>query len=1573
MKTSTHPTKETIAEQILDYWHTLEFLGQDALPSLTYEERRKNAEAVKRVQAGGAPGKEAPKVLRLITPVERGCDLLGVVRREAERHGMGCWGNITVYAGRNRRERWIREIARALDEEDARPEESQEEIAWFGLELSPQGAYIERTFSLSPIIWALNHIEAQAGKTQAGKAQAGSAQAGRAQAGKALASCLSEQSYREDVDAFEQYFKKIGEEEQLEKMARMEEGAESLSSESTAESDFPDLQDADTAAPLKIPSDDSNPFSPITFEHIDHVYREVQETYIKPVLGHGGETGDGSADEAQGEKFYCILLCQVYKDEETREKYGEEDYLGLGRAFFADDLQLVLSKLQMEKADGKSDVPEPLIRYIAGAYADYYPESGVLPREERVDLEHAGPDDEAGDMLREQLAGILDVRNAPIGKWPSKFMPALMQQAAVNLAVAEDERTGAVFSVNGPPGTGKTTLLKEIIVHNIVQRAGLLADYEKPDDAFCECSFLHGEKRGNGYSDWYPKYYKLKNDKINDYGILVTSCNNTAVENITKELPLAGGITGAMAADAKDSQVFKEQLRDVRRLFDPEESACCEALYCKDKEKSGEYRDIYFTEYANGLLGNDSAWGLISAALGKRSNIHRFYQNVLRHLDADFYKNEKIDRRLEDYQRVRAQFLAQKQKVEQLRDELAVWCEREKELRKFCAESMRGFQARRRENEKAVKTLEEDGRKREVLEGRIREQEILAAEKGGELEAASRKLEAAREAMAQADQQYEETLRSAGRAKGDDSVLDKVRFLFSSKETKELAEKCAAKAKEQKAVLEQRRAECQELECVHEKILQKKEESEAGLRALEEERERLVREMDEIPGQMEARRHEIRQLEDGIEAAKKEYREALDGQLRGADDVSRFTAMDEPFMRAFLSEDEGESTGAQVANLWFTQAYNREREKLFSAAMQLNKAFVLSSKNCFRNYRNLALLWQETKEDNELVTFHPEDREACFGPLLQSLFLLVPVISTTFASVGSFLKDIKEPRMLGTLIVDEAGQAPPQMAVGAMYRCRKTVIVGDPKQVEPVVTDDLQLLKKAYREDVYKPYKSKQASVQQFADRINPYGTYMENEYNEREWVGCPLVVHRRCISPMYDISNHISYNDTMKQQTREPSAKKAEMFCYPGSRWINVAGKEAGKKNHFVEAQGKRVLEILELAFSKADEPSLFVITPFTTVKTGMVKCIENSLRQDHETVLYQKRNSVREWMYKNIGTVHTFQGKEAGEVIFLLGCDAGKESAGAIRWVNSNLVNVAVTRAKYRLYVVGDERAWKESVYISQAKSMIDLYALKELGNAVYGEAKGSEEERRDRALTYCRQLPPAESFSVDAEEGDNGEMEYEPGPEIYLNELRSGGLLLQSLTDEQLKGYGFSREAFEALNPQVREYIEWGIKIYSMLKKLIVQYKLTDIDTSCCGILFCKAAELQVKECFYEGVKKHFPDYRVKLAGGRQTPVKEVKKDKMLLGTFQNILGVESHRRMLAEHMGRTGEKRCDFAWWTRFHRNLDQCRELRNACCHCDKFVFNQVNRLLTVLFLRDKGDQEPVMDGVVRDSEMGRRL
>lgn len=1532
MKDNTPYKKQEIAETVLDYWYTLEFLSQDALPRLSYEERRKNSEAAKAASAG----KAAAKVLKLMTAVGKDADILELARSEAKRHGMSCCGNLSVYVGRIGREQCIQAIARRLHEEDGRPEVSNDEIACFSIQLNPSGGYIEKTFSLSPMIWAISHLE---------KAE-----------GKSLAQCLSHQAYREDIETYDRQMKSWGGD------AEAPVGSEPVGSESDGSE--PVRSAPDGSEPVGSEPDGSAPDAEVrsgavTSGQIASIYREIYDRYMKGSLETDRECS-------------CMIVYQVFKDEDGRETYEDDDYPGLGRNFFAEDLKLVLSGLQTGSFDNSHPMLKSLISYITGPYGDFYPEEKLLSFEGRSDLEHPEAGDTKGEKLRETLAGILDVQNAPEGKWPSRFMPALMQQTAVNLAVSERPDGGQIFSVNGPPGTGKTTLLKEIIADHIIRKAVYLSEYEKPDEAFEERSFLHGEKGGNGYARWYPKYYRLKDERINDCSILVTSCNNGAVENITKELPLEKGITGALAALKTDSRLCREQLEEVKTLFTAASSDRYEELYCNDKARKGMYQDIYFTEYARDLLGGEEAWGLISAALGRKSNIHKFYQNVLSHLDGDFYRNEKVEARLEQYKRIRKEFREQRTKVEKMREELADHCRDEASVRHLCVESKERIRRLSQDTEQKTIAANECTRQADKLGMQAEGLRAELEEKEREAKLAGGKAEKSREAYARADREYEEKLKSSIDTRKSIHTFK----LFHRSDTKaknELADKYAREAQD----LRQKADEMRGLMETDQAVFYRLEEEAKGLRRKtaewNERLETLGKESEGLKRAIEKNHYEKVCCEQRLKEERERYAGRLKARLETADDVGRFVPLDDDFMEHFLSMDEKESTWAQVSNPWFTDGYNREREKLFFLALQVSKAFILSSKCCFRNYRNLALLWQETREDNETVSFHQEDREACFGPLLQTLFLLVPVISTTFASVGNFLRDIKEPNVLGTLIVDEAGQAPPQMAVGALYRSRRAVIVGDPKQVEPVVTDDLQLLKKAYKENVYKPYKAKNVSVQQLADLINPYGTYMENDKNEKEWLGCPLVVHRRCISPMYDISNQISYSNTMKQQTGAPSKEKEELFCFGGSQWINVKGREKGNKNHFVEAQARRAAQILETAFSRSDDPSLFIITPFTTVKSGMIQYLEGRLKTSDGSVLYEKRGSVKGWMYDHIGTVHTFQGKEANEVIFLLGCDEGREAAGAVRWVNANIVNVAVTRAKYRLYVIGDEKAWKESVYIRRAKSIIDLYAIKELSGILNGGGEESREEKRKRALALCRQLPTAEFVSMEEAEDEAGGAEYIFDPEIYLGELKSAGLLLNELTDEQLEGYGFTRKSFMGLNPQVKENVEWGIKLYSMFKKLRQQYGISGMDASCCGILFCKAIELQVKECFWEGFKRQFPEYRIKGPGKGLIPFRDVDKKDLTLGTFCYALHDSANRQKLAEFMAGMRRGQYDRFWWNQFDIKLDECRKLRNDCCHCDEFTWGQMNRLLVLLFLRSRETGEVVMDGLVRDSEAVRSL
>ena len=71
--------------------------------------------------------------------------------------------------------------------------------------------------------------------------------------------------------------------------------------------------------------------------------------------------------------------------------------------------------------------------------------------------------------------------------------------------------------------------------------------------------------------------------------------------------------------------------------------------------------------------------------------------------------------------------------------------------------------------------------------------------------------------------------------------------------------------------------------------------------------------------------------------------------------------------------------------------------------------------------------------------------------------------------------------------------------------------------------------------------------------------------------------------------------------------------------------------------------------------------------------------------------------------GTVHKFQGKEADIVFLVLGSDP--KSSGARKWASQkpNILNVALTRAKKRLYVIGNKKLWSQCEYYKEMNNVL------------------------------------------------------------------------------------------------------------------------------------------------------------------------------------------------------------------------------------------------------------------------------
>lgn len=365
----------------------------------------------------------------------------------------------------------------------------------------------------------------------------------------------------------------------------------------------------------------------------------------------------------------------------------------------------------------------------------------------------------------------------------------------------------------------------------------------------------------------------------------------------------------------------------------------------------------------------------------------------------------------------------------------------------------------------------------------------------------------------------------------------------------------------------------------------------------------------------------------------------------------------------------------QLTAAWLDDAVARLRNEVFEAAMRLHKAFVDAAAKPLRH--NLSAL-VDGFGSRSLGT--PE-RDALITDLWATLFLVVPVVSTTFASVGRMFGRLPT-EALGWLLIDEAGQALPQAAVGAIARTRRAVVVGDPMQIEPVVPLPDHMTNAICDHFKFDPtvFSAPAASAQTLADSATAYFGSFETATGTRE-VGVPLLVHRRCAEPMFSISNSIAYENLMVQaKLPRPSAIRDVLGP---SRWLNVEGPGQEK---WCPREGSALLQQLESLKQARCSPDLYVVTPFVVVQDRTRELLRAS------RLLEGWVDDPARWLRERVGTVHTVQGREAEAVFFVLGApDPGQRGARGWAGARPNLLNVAATRAKEVIYVIGNRSLWR------------------------------------------------------------------------------------------------------------------------------------------------------------------------------------------------------------------------------------------------------------------------------------------
>lgn len=317
---------------------------------------------------------------------------------------------------------------------------------------------------------------------------------------------------------------------------------------------------------------------------------------------------------------------------------------------------------------------------------------------------------------------------------------------------------------------------------------------------------------------------------------------------------------------------------------------------------------------------------------------------------------------------------------------------------------------------------------------------------------------------------------------------------------------------------------------------------------------------------------------------------------------------------------------------------------------------LTGSVNTFLNQATSYRLYQD--EENNLTSLNALRVLKVWSSTLKSLRATFPL----------------QPCIFDYVIFDEASQVDLPSAAPALYRAKKAIVVGDPMQLTHIagitkeIDHGLAKIHGLTEEENLYPSKTRYCDVSLY-------------KAAENSLAHSPILLtnHYRSEDQIIALCNQVFYGGQLKILSTLDHSKYPQSLSI-GVQWEDVEGEArklpSGSRVNLQEV--KVVIKIFKEIWEKVKDSDLTVgvVTPYNGQKNALFK----NIQQFVEPEVFEGRIRVL--------TAHQFQGSEADIIIFSL-VVSSRGNGNSDRWYNiyPQILNVALSRARFLLYIVGDK----------------------------------------------------------------------------------------------------------------------------------------------------------------------------------------------------------------------------------------------------------------------------------------------